>query len=126
MRNEMLMFPEIRLESGATVSYVDQLKLGVIQVEQTVHLDGRFIRATLMLTREEAAHVATTLQAWLNETDPEYQAWIAELESGMKHNPDAPATVNPDQLKAYEAMVKPALPATDAEWKARLVEGGVA
>ena len=104
MRNEMLMFPEIRLESGATVSYVDQLHLGVVQVEQTVHLDGRFIRATLMLTREEAAHVATTLQAWLNDTDP---AYIAHMERAA-------------------AAGEPALPATDDEWKARLVEGGVA
>lgn len=92
-------------------------------VEKRLVVSRRVVKSEIELTREQATWLRDRLTDVLNETDPAYQAWVAERENDMKFNPDAPATVNPDQLKAYEAMVAPALPATDDEWKARLAEG---
>lgn len=64
---------------------------------------GRWIRETVTLTREQAAHVAAELTRWLEETAPVDPAY-----------------------EAYAEKSAAAIPATDDEWKDRLVEGGVA
>ncbi len=62
-----------------------------------------FAQEQIRLTREQAAHVAAELTRWLEATAPVDPAY-----------------------EAYAAASAAAIPATDDEWKGRLVEGGVA
>lgn len=62
------------------------------------------VQSEMTLDREQMAWLRDRLTDVLNDTDP---AYIAHMERAA-------------------AAGEPALPATDDEWKARLVEGGVA
>lgn len=62
------------------------------------------VQSEISLSREQVAWLRDRLTDVLNDTDP---AYIAHMERAA-------------------AMGEPALPATDDEWKDRLVEGGVA
>ncbi len=98
-RHKQIFLNPVTTGGAAHLSFVDQFDFDCVGVEQSVHIDGRIVASALMLTRKEAEAVVSTLQAWLNETDPAYIAH-AERESA-----------------------KAAIPATDDEWKARLAEG---
>lgn len=87
----------------------------VLVMESVLHGDVKISRAVsvwpsqawaeqvVTLTREQAAHVAAELTRWLEETAPVDPAY-----------------------EAYAEKSAAAIPATDNEWKDRLVEGGVA
>lgn len=77
---------------------------GRLHVSHRSDSHGMVVESSLRLGREQAEWLRDRLTDVLNETDP---AYIAHMEKAA-------------------AMGEPALPATDDEWKARLVEGGVA
>lgn len=73
-------------------------------IDHRIGTNNKAVKVELELDREQVAWLRDRLTDVLNETDP---AYIAHMERAA-------------------AAGEPALPATDAEWKARLVEGGVA
>ena len=77
---------------------------GTIGVLRSVSLGLRNMNEQITLNEQEARYIIDSLETWLRERDP---AYIAHMER-------------------VAAAGEPALPATDDEWKARLVEGGVA
>lgn len=91
--------------SGSYVGLCEYAHCGSVQLFRRVHVDGvtNFVSEAVTLTREQAAHVAAELTRWLEETAPVDPAY-----------------------EAYAEKSAAAIPATDNEWKDRLVEGGVA